>query len=212
MEGRAARDSRGEVIERRVPITGLGDAYVRPLQYGDSLRFYENRERNPRMLAGLFRRAVAGFEDCRPADVRGMVAGLPALLEYAVVSASGLLQSEREAAAMAGGDDLYEGHDVPEPRAMAPEEGSAEAEATATLDEFEESDLIAFLHEQNYRWGEIYQLLPDEISELRDGVARLNERKERQRKKQQRSKTSGETAGAYQRGQDSPPGTAPGVR
>ena len=165
------------------------------------------------MLAALFRRSLAGFEDCGPADVGEMVAGLPATLEYAIVSASGLIQSEREAEALQDDeDDLYEGYDVPEPRAMAPEEGSAEEEATATLDEFEESDLIAFLHDQNYTWDKIYRLLPDEIQELREGTTRMAKRRERQRKKERRSNTSGETAGPYQKGQQEPPGTAPGIR
>lgn len=196
-----------------MPIDGLGDAYVRPLQYGDSLRFYENRERTPRMLAALFRRSVAGFGRCSPADVNAMAAGLPALLEYAVVAASGLLQSERESDALQSDEEeLYGDHDIPEPRAMAPEEGSAQAEASATLDGFEESDLVAFLHERGYVWSEIYQLLPGEIEELQQGHSRLQQRKERQRKKQQRSSISGETAGPYQQGQDEPPGTAPGFR
>jgi len=194
------------VIERRVPIDGLGDAYVRPLQYGDSIRLYENRERTPRMLAGLFRRTLAGFETVHAADVRGMVAGLPALLEYAVVSASGLLQSERESDALQSDeDDLYEGYDVPEPRAMAPEEGSAQEEAAATLDEFEESDLVDFLHRKGYTWDGINRLLTPEIDQLRKGHERTQQRKERQRRKAQRSNTSGETAGAYQKGVDEPP-------
>ena len=213
VEGRAARDARGDVIERPVPIKRLGTAYVRPLQYGDSLRFFENRERTPRMLAALFRRSVAGFEDCTPTDVRGMVAGMADLLEYAVVAASGLIQSEREAEQLQSDeDDLYEGHDVPEPRAMSPESGSAEEEATATLDEFEEADLVAFLHSENYTWDGIYQLLTPEIDELKNGVERRELRKERQRKQNQRSNTSGQTAGAYQKGNDEPPGSAPGFR
>ena len=136
------------------------------------------------MLAALFRRCVAGFEDCRPADVRQMVAGIPSLLEYAVVSASGLLQSERESEALQSDEeDLYEGHDVPEPRAMAPEEGSAHEEAVGALDEIEESDMIAQLHERGETMESIYQLLPEEINLLDRGYRRLHAREKRQRKK-----------------------------
>lgn len=195
-----------------MPIAGLGTAYIRPLQYGDTLRLYENRERSPRMLAALFRRALPGFGACTPADVRAMHAGLPAVLEYAIVAASGLLQSDREAAGLeTDEDDLYEGHEIPEPRAMAPEGGSATEEATATLDDFEESDLIAFLHERGYTWDEIYRLLPAEIDTLREGHARLERRKERERKRRQGESTT-ETADAFRPDADAPPGTAPNVR
>ena len=194
------------MIERRVPIDGLGDVYLRPLQYGDAVRFYENREPDARMLAGLFRRTLPGFETVTAADVRSMVAGLPPLLEYAIVSASGLLQSDREADALQSDeDDLYEGYDVPEPRAMAPEEGSAQEEAVATLDEFDESDLIDFLYRKGETMESIYRLLMPEIDQIMQGHERTQQRKERQRRKAQRSTTSGETAGPYRKGATDPP-------
>ncbi|MDL5361348.1 hypothetical protein [Halalkalicoccus sp. NIPERK01] len=165
------------------------------------------------MLAALFRRSIAGFETIGPADVRQMAAGVPDLLEYAIVSASGLLASEREADDLTDDtEDLYEGYEIPEPRAMAPEAGSAEEEATATLDEFEEADLVDFLHEKGYTYDGIYRLLMPEIEQLQEGHRRSEKRRERQRRKQKRSKTSGETASAYQQDATGPPSTAPNAR
>ena len=206
VEGRAARDGQGRVIERRVPIDGLGTAYIRPLQYGDSIRFFENRERTPRRLAALFRRTVAGFETCSPADVRQMVAGLPTLLEFAIVRASGLLQTDQD---MADESD-EDGVEIPEDSLMAPEPGSPAEEATATLDEIEEADVVEFLHRKGYTMSGIYALLPVEIEVIRNG----HRRQAKRGGGAWQSGGAGETgtANPFDAGADEPPPAAPGFR
>lgn len=199
------------MIERPVTVDGFGRLYIRPLQYGDTIRFYGNRERSPRMLAALFRASIGGggFDDCTPADVRRMPAGIAGVLEYAIVAASGLLQSDREDAADSddGEEDDYE---PPEHSVMTPEPGDAGDQAADALDEFDESDLINFLTEKGYTFGEIYQLLPAEIDQLTEGHTRASKREERRRKEQQDSTTDPDPA--YAPDAEEPPAYAPGYR
>lgn len=117
------------------------------------------------MLAAIFRLAYPALEGVTAQDVQNMRPGLPDVLEVAVLIASGLTDDEDE-------DDE---DDEPEYENSI---FAAHNDAKQKAETFEEADIVHMLHENGYRYDEIYRLLIPEIDLLVEGAERHHERRE----------------------------------
>lgn len=170
-------------------IPSLGWTAIRPLQYGDLLRFYENADESPAQQAAVFRRTIVGFEDCTAADVGAMKPTLPAILELAVLRASDAIDGPD---GPLGVDDTHDGmlppdhpHAKPAPSEVDAPENSMWAahnksarEKAAESAALSDADLQYILHENNETTASIYQMLLAEMSLLFEGAERAADRRE----------------------------------
>lgn len=140
----------------------MGWISIRPLQYGDIIRWYENWPvQSLERWAALFRTALPGCEDLSAEDVGRMPAGLPATLEYAITVASHLVDRD-------GLDDEEDEEDM---GMFAPPE-----EAVEKAEEYKECDLYFALHQHNETYREFYQMLVPELDALLEGANRADDR------------------------------------
>jgi len=173
------------VIPRPTEIPGLGWGAIRPLQYGDLLRFYENAERSPAVLAAVFRRTVVGFEHCTAADVRAMTPAMPALVELAVLVASGVLDEHGRVINERPTDDTPDGpHAKPSPHDVdAPDDSmwaadNKPAHQQASEATFTDADMRYVLGENNETTESLYRMLLPEIRMVVEGAERAADRQD----------------------------------
>lgn len=163
MRGRAARGPDGDALPRPAHVPGFGWISVRPLAYGDVIRFFENNVvQSPERWAAMFRTALPGLENVTAEDVEQMYAGLPSALEYVICEASGLTDEDDEPDEPAEDQGMF-----------APPE-----EAIDNAENYKECDQIYALHQHGYTYDEIYRLLIPELDALFEGVERAVDRRE----------------------------------
>ncbi len=147
----------------------MGWISVRPLQYGNVIRFFENwKEQSHERTAALFRVAVPGLEEFQAEDVGEMLPSLSRVIEHAICRASGLVDAPEE-----DDDDLDE-EETPEDAGMF----SPPEEALESATEYRECDTIDTLHELGYTIEDVYALLLPEIDLILEGAGRREQRKE----------------------------------
>lgn len=156
----------------------MGRLAVKPLQYGNIIKFYENADRTPAQLAAVFRTTIIGFENCTEADVEQMPPGIPTLLETVVLLASGALESEQEQEVE---------RDKPRPDEVDAPENSIWASHNKTKNQkakenatISDADTQYILHDNNETFESIYKMLLPEIRMLIEGINRARERQEQQ--------------------------------
>lgn len=145
-------------------IETLGWVPIRPLQYGDTIRYTEAK-RTPGLMAQLFSQTLVGF-DITPEDVRDMRPEIPSHIERAILEASELLDDDDGEEEDAPGDDIEYRED------------SVFGDPTDTSDDITQDDVVFWLHERGYTFGEVYQLLLPEIDQLKEGFSRYQDRRE----------------------------------
>jgi hypothetical protein len=149
-----------------VEFPGFKNVAIRPLEYGTIVELYENRPRTPATLARIFSAAIA---PCSEEQVKGMQPAMPAVLEYGVLLASGLLERtkhEGKGGRLEDSDDDY-GDVVREDSQFA-----AHKSANQTKGEIDD-DLADFLYVYVGNYGtpllDVYSLTIGEINAIRKG-------------------------------------------
>jgi hypothetical protein len=175
-------------------IPHLGEAYGRPLEYGDII-YYRQAPATPGVRADLFEQCfgglVAGFGDVTAGDVRRMRPGIPRLLEYAIFVASDLLDEspERDERDESTFDDS-----APADHDDSPFAQHQSGRGTDPLDDHDERDLVAQLLDCGVGYPDYYRLTRGEIDDILEGTQRL-ERRRNEARGESETTESGPTPG-----------------